>query len=292
MAKTYVVALDAGHGLRTAGKQTPDGIKEWTLNDKVRDKVVALLQGYNVRFIFPDNNEGNNDEALSGRKSMYLNQKVDAAVSIHHNAYNGKWNKATGVEVYTDKNPTQKDLLLATYIYERLVKYTGLKARGVKHENWAVINQNSIPAVLTEGGFMDSTIDYPIITSDAGQDAYARAVAEGLIQFLGLKKTGTTTATPAPAPVQKPATPAPAQKEAKYKLNTLKKGSRGNDVTIFESIMKKMGLYKGAIDTSFGNGCVEACNAFQKKYPECGTNGQPDGVFGPKCWAKALSLLG
>lgn len=37
------IGLDAGHGLKTAGKQTPDGIKEWTLNDKVRDKVVQLL---------------------------------------------------------------------------------------------------------------------------------------------------------------------------------------------------------------------------------------------------------
>mgnify|MGYP003293408361 CR=1 FL=1 len=55
MAKKIIV-LDAGHGLYTAGKQTPDGIKEWTLNDKVRDKVVELLQDYEVGFIFTDNN--------------------------------------------------------------------------------------------------------------------------------------------------------------------------------------------------------------------------------------------
>ena len=40
---TVKIAFDAGHGLYTAGKQTPDGIKEWTLNDKVRDKIVAML---------------------------------------------------------------------------------------------------------------------------------------------------------------------------------------------------------------------------------------------------------
>ena len=76
-----------------------------------------------------------------------------------------------------------------------------------------------------------------------------------------------------------------------FKLQTLKLGSKGNDVTIFESIMTKMGLYTGKIDTDFGQGCLKACNEFQKKYPECGTNGKPDGSFGPKCWAKALSLL-
>lgn len=83
----------------------------------------------------------------------------------------------------------------------------------------------------------------------------------------------------------------PAQKGEVYKMQTLKKGSTGNDVTIFESIMKKLGYYNGAIDTVFGSGCAVACNKFQAKYPECGTNGKPDGVWGTKCWNKALSLL-
>lgn len=81
------------------------------------------------------------------------------------------------------------------------------------------------------------------------------------------------------------------KKRSSTKLETLKKGSKGNDVTIFESIMKKMGYYNGAIDEEFGKGCVSACNAFQTDYPECGSNGKPDGSFGPKCWKKALSLL-
>ena len=81
-------------------------------------------------------------------------------------------------------------------------------------------------------------------------------------------------------------------KETVHKMNTLKKGSTGNDVTIFESIMKKMGYYDGGIDDHFGNGCVAACNAFQEDYPECGTDGKPDGSFGPKCWRKMFTLVG
>lgn len=189
------IGLDAGHGLKTAGKQTPDGIKEWTLNDKVRDKVVAILKDYDVEIIHTDNNEGNKDEALSMRRSTYVDDRVDAFVSMHQNALNGKWGKHTGVEVYVDKNCTKEDMKLAKAIYKRLVEYTGLKGRGLKKENWTVINQNKVPAVLVEGGFMDSTIDYPVITSDKGQDAYARAVAEGLIEFLGLKKKTKKTTT-------------------------------------------------------------------------------------------------
>lgn len=187
MAK-WKIGLDAGHGLKTAGKQTPTGIKEWTINDKVRDKVVAYLKDYDVEIIHVDNDEGNTDESLSSRLNKYVNAGVNAFVSIHHNAYTGSWNSATGVEVYTDRNYTTADNNLANCIYKRLVANTGLKGRGVKRENWAVINQNKIPAVLVEGGFMDGSKDYNYITSDAGQTAYAKAVAEGLIEFLGLQK--------------------------------------------------------------------------------------------------------
>ena len=184
----YKIALDAGHGLNTAGKETPDKIKEWTLNDKVRDKVVAFLSEYDCEIIHTDNDEGVTDESLSARTNKYLNAGVDCFVSIHHNAYTGKWNNATGVEVFTDKNPTEADKRLAKCIYERLVKYTGLKGRGIKKENWWVINQNKIPAVLVEGGFMDGSNDYKVITSDVGQTSYAKAVAEGIVEFLGLTK--------------------------------------------------------------------------------------------------------
>ena len=186
MAKIKI-ALDAGHGLKTAGKQTPDGIKEWTINDKVRDKVVGFLSSYDCEIVHVDNDEGNTDESLTYRLNKYLSAGVSAFVSIHHNAYTGSWNNATGVEVYTDTNPTAKDTQLATMIYNRMVANTKLKGRGIKKANFTVINQNKIPAILCEGGFMDGSKDYKYITSDEGQTAYAKAVAEGLIEFLGLK---------------------------------------------------------------------------------------------------------
>lgn len=195
------IALDAGHGLKTAGKQTPTGIKEWTLNDKVRDKVVKILNDYDVEIIHTDGDEGNTDEALSARWTNYVKAKASSLVSIHHNAFTGSWSGATGVEVYVDKNATADDLRLANLIYTRLVKYTGLKGRGVKRADYTIINQNQIPAVLVEGGFMDGKSDYNVITSDAGQEAYAKAVAEALIEFHGLKKK-----------------PEPVTRKARYKV--------------------------------------------------------------------------
>ncbi|MBR4911076.1 MAG: N-acetylmuramoyl-L-alanine amidase [Clostridia bacterium] len=182
------IGLDAGHGLYTAGKQTPDGIKEWSLNDDVCDIITDILSSYDCEIIRTDKDEGYTDEPLSQRVDRYINAGVSAFVSIHHNAYTGSWNSATGVEVYTDRSPTAADERLAKDIYDRLVMYTGLKGRGIKRANFQIINQNKIPAVLCEGGFMDGTFDYKIITSNIGKRGYARAVAEGLIEFLELKK--------------------------------------------------------------------------------------------------------
>ena len=192
------IGLDAGHGLKTPGKRTPDGIHEWELNDKVRDKVVELLKDYDVEFVFTDNDEGNIDESLAYRVKKYIDANVDLFVSLHHNAYKGTWNDATGVEVYTNINATAKDIELANAIYKNLPNYTGLKGRGIKKENWYVINQNKIPAVLVEGGFMDSNNDYKVITSEKGQEGYAKAVAEGIIEFLGLTKNNIVTNTTPP----------------------------------------------------------------------------------------------
>lgn len=185
------IGLDAGHGLKTPGKQTPDGIKEWTLNDDVCDRIEAILADYDCIVIRTDHNEGEIDEPLSQRVKEYLNAGVKCLVSNHHNAYTGKWNNATGVEVYTDRTPIKGDKELAKLIYNKLVAYTGLKGRGIKEANWQIINQDRIPAVLVEGGFMDGTADYKIITSDKGKDGYARAVAEALIEFCKLEKKTT-----------------------------------------------------------------------------------------------------
>lgn len=268
------IALEAGHGLKTAGKQTPNGIKEWELSDKVRDRVVALLKDYDVTFVFPDNNEGNVDESLSSRRSMYLNAGVDAMVSLHFNAFTGDWNKATGVEVFVDKKYTSKDMALAKAIYKNLPNYMGLKGRGIKKENWLVINQNKIPAVLVEGGFMDSTIDYPIITSVKGQDAYARAVAEGLIAFLGLKKKVVN--------VKKGYTGTfPSLGLKGY----LKQGDKGTNVKRLQEFLNWCINAKLSVDGSFGPATLAAVKSYQKKYILT-----VDGFFGPACLKKAKTI--
>ena len=191
------IVLDAGHALTTAGKQTPDGIKEWSLNDAVCDLATEKFKQYGVNVIRTDHNEGQTDESLSARVAEYLAKAAEilCVISVHHNALSATWSSATGIEVYTDNNPTTDDTKLATLIHAKLAAKTGLRARGVKKAAFTVINQNKVTAVLCEGGFMDSTNDYKVITSKAGQQAYADAIVEAVVEMYNLKKVSSTTTT-------------------------------------------------------------------------------------------------
>jgi hypothetical protein len=184
----FKLALDAGHGLNTKGKQTPDGIKEWALNDIICDEIQKILKNYNCEILRLDNNEGKVDESLIKRLNRALDWGAKVIVSIHHNAYKGVWGNHSGVEVYIDNRPTEEDKKLANLIYGNLVNKTGLKGRGIKNANFTIINTNKTIAVLCEGGFMDSKTDYKIITSPSGQRAYAESVAEAIIEMFNLKK--------------------------------------------------------------------------------------------------------
>jgi len=188
MAKKIV--LDAGHAYGTAGNKTPDGIYEWTLNNKVALAVAKNLADYEVTIQRIDDVTGKTDVSLAERVSRTNKIMPDAFVSIHHNAYNSKWGNHSGVEVFYNlnrKNDTEKKI--ATDMAVAKSANTGIMNRGAKTAAFYVLTCDPrILAVLAEGGFMDSTIDHPIITSTKGQEAYGKAISDTLIKHLKLVK--------------------------------------------------------------------------------------------------------
>ena len=93
---------------------------------------------------------------------------------------------------------------------------------------------------------------------------------------------------PSPAP-----TPKPSGGTVNVELNVLKRGSTGGQVGTLQRLLKELG-YKDqygkvlAIDDNFGGKTEYAVNQYQKRYPECGSNGKPDGMCGQKMWNHIL----
>lgn len=182
-----IVCLDAGHGGTDAGAVNGDRLEK---NDNLR---IALA----VR----DKLENAGSERLTvlltraDDAALELQQRVDLAnengatlfVSLHRNSGGGK-----GVEVWTSSLKEKAECRLAQYIMDALEQAGVQKVRGVKHGtagnpavSYTVVGRTEMPACLVELGFIDNDEDNALL--DRHWDAYAQAIADGILRMVELK---------------------------------------------------------------------------------------------------------
>lgn len=207
------IAIDAGHGINTAGKRTPAGEREWTFNNKVVLAIIAELQKYdNVQILRLDDPTGQRDVPLTERTNKANSWGADVVISIHFNASTGRWGNHTGTETYTynrTKSTNAKSVEIARVVQAAMLKAWGLRDRGLKTANFHMVREPNGPAVLTEGGFMDSNIDIKVMRDDAKLAEGGREIAIALAGYYNLKLKSAGSA-PTPTPTPQP-TPSPAK---------------------------------------------------------------------------------
>lgn len=188
-----VIIADAGHGLHTYGKEDPNGVKEWTYNQKVLKAFVAYLEKHydGFKIVRTDDPTGRIDVPLVTRTNLAIANKGDVLISFHHNANTGNWGDWGGVETFVmdpiSANPASTRL--AKLVHPRVVKAMGLRDRGIKGKNLHMLREaTGIPAILVEGGFMDSRTDIDALRDDAKLKAQGEAIAIGVAEYLGLPK--------------------------------------------------------------------------------------------------------
>lgn len=196
------LVLDAGHGINTYGKRSPAGEREWSFNNAVLLACAEKLRSYaGVEILRVDDPTGKVDIPLKTRTDRANAWRADAYISIHHNANTAQWGSWGGVETFVYPSASAKSRALANAVNPRIVKAMGLRDRGVKQSNLHVLRETNMPAILTEGGFMDSTTDIGALRSAAKLKAQGYAIAEGIAEVFGLKAKaggGQVAATPKP----------------------------------------------------------------------------------------------
>ncbi len=75
-------------------------------------------------------------------------------------------------------------LALANVVQDRLVSATGAVDRGVRQNLFYVIRNSRIPAILVEVGFVSHAEEGPRLMDPAYQDTLARALTDGIMEFL------------------------------------------------------------------------------------------------------------
>ncbi|MCI8519734.1 MAG: N-acetylmuramoyl-L-alanine amidase [Clostridia bacterium] len=185
------IGVDAGHGLHTAGKRCAkqfdaNETREWVLNSRVATKVCEILNRSGVETLRLDDTTGNTDVSLSTRCTNANNANVDLVVSIHHNAGGG-----TGIETYV-YNETLKNGetgRIATLVNNKAVEKTGMRNRGVKTKDLAIIRDTKMKACLIECGFMDNEFDTPLILTEEYANKVASGIAEGILTYYNIENT-------------------------------------------------------------------------------------------------------
>lgn len=181
MAKIKI-AIDAGHGSKTAGKRTPPLTKNIDINHDGKIDLKKGMQyqehyaavGISNRLYYKLKNEGfdvfksgwndanagdDKDLSLSDRQKKIKNAGCDYSVSIHFNAYGdgSSFNSANGVTVYIHSEYSGDSRRLAEYVLQELAKGTPQKNRGIKSDRYAMCNCKSMgtqAAILCEIAFM------------------------------------------------------------------------------------------------------------------------------------------
>jgi len=179
---------DAGHALNTPGKRTPNDEREWTFNDKVVDAFMLFLSKYeNVQLLRVDDSSGKVDIPLSTRTNKANAFDADVYISFHHNALTGVWGNHGGVETFVHPQSSQASKDIQKILHANVLKVMGIADRGAKSADFHVLRETKMPAVLIEGGFMDSRIDIKAMRDDKRLKAQGEAVAKGLVEYFGLK---------------------------------------------------------------------------------------------------------
>ena len=192
----FKIALDAGHGYYTPGKRCLRSIdanetREWWLNDRICDKVEEKLKGYGgYSLLRVDDTSGKKDIPLEDRVRKANEFGADIYLSVHHNAGVSGGSGGGIISIaYTKASAKSKEY--QKLIYDDLIKHTGLKGNRstpLPLQNLFVCRETTMPAVLVECGFMDSTTDVPIILTESFAERCANALVESLAEIGELTK--------------------------------------------------------------------------------------------------------
>ncbi|OZM56190.1 hypothetical protein CIB95_13900 [Lottiidibacillus patelloidae] len=188
----FLIALDDGHGMETAGKRTPvfpEGgfMKENEFNSRVVEILNEELKrcGFRTLLTAPTDK----DTSLYDRVKKANDADVDLFLSVHANAFKGEWGDWGGITTFAYvADETSKRY--GQIIHKWLMKGTEMRDRGVKDGSWLYIvrkTKKSIPTILVECGFMDNLREARLLITEAYRKECAVELAKAICEIFNVE---------------------------------------------------------------------------------------------------------
>lgn len=188
-ASDFLIALDDGHGMQTAGKRTPviTELGRYIPENEFNSAVVKFMDeqlrfiGFRTLLVAPTDA----DTSLVSRTNSANTNGADAYCSIHYDAMGNVWSTAEGhsIFVYPGSSKSKK---LAECIAEFLKQGTVQKWRGVREQDFHVLRETKMPCILSENGFMDNPREARLMIDPDFQKEVAKEHVQGICQYFGV----------------------------------------------------------------------------------------------------------
>lgn len=203
---TAVIVLDPGHGgnAKIDGSSPnnatgPRGTKEKDLTLRIVVKIAEILNQQGYKLFLTRNSDTN--LGLSNRAKVAFSNNALVFVSIH---FNGNTDTSVqGTETWVHPASTSDSRLLAASIQQRLISVTGYTDRGLKSNDFGVLNPGihtiTTAACLTEISFLTNPADEERLKSDDYISQLATAISIGIKDYLN-HSTSIPVITPTPFP--------------------------------------------------------------------------------------------
>ena len=172
-----IICLDAGHGGNDPGASA-NNLIEAVLTGRLCKMVAEALSGYDVE-VKPVPRG-----TLAERVKFANDSSADYYCSIHCNAGGG-----TGFESFVYNGAGEKTRNIAWQVHNTTMGFLsryGVVNRGVKQENFAVLRETKMPAILLECLFLDNRKDAELLKNDTFFSGLANEIAFGLAKALNL----------------------------------------------------------------------------------------------------------
>lgn len=175
------IVIDPGHGGRDPGTRGPGGVEEKTLTLAMARHLKAVLEAAGARVVLT--REDDRFVGLYERAAIADAAGADAFVSIHVNA--SDYRSIRGVETYHYPG-APRGTKLAQAVQRRLVEATRRPDRGVHAEDFVVVREPRVPAILVETGYLTNPAEAAVIVTAKHRRRVAEGIARGIADFFGV----------------------------------------------------------------------------------------------------------
>lgn len=113
---------------------------------------------------------------------------ADYFVSVHINAGGGRGFESYIYNGKVSQNTIPYQQIIHDHVAKGLAQKYGVKDRGKKRQNYHVLRESKMPAILFEILFIDNAEDAKLLKNDQFRQDVARLIAEGLAKVFHLPK--------------------------------------------------------------------------------------------------------